>query len=310
MNGLIIPWVLVALFVIGLDRIAFGQKTAEECLSNYLLDYDDFYQEFGLCYRSEIFSVRHKENQKVERLRVIDGIVIESDSRKLRYAGCKTAEPIGSEKPSTIEELVLDGKFYNKQYGSFGDNRRIQPSLWNDRNTPAPRIVSAIQPHGLALLRDIEMRARDSEMRRCAGVLLGSKRFVQEFPLENGGVRGVWETANKALQCTIDFATQTPALPVKVTWESIGKVENGTAKCTTITKWIKTDDAFVPKEIQISSKLGAATTEVRIEFAFLKKSTFEREINNIKPGFANESGSAWIERFSSWFDQDQDLISK
>jgi hypothetical protein len=304
MSNPFVRLVYVAFFVCGIQGIAFGQKSAEECLSNYLLDYDDFYQEFALSYRGETFSVRNKDNQKVDRLRVLEGIVIESDSRKLRYAGCKTSEPIGSEKPSTMEELILDGKFFHKQYGTFGDNRGIQPVLWNDQNTPAPRMIPAIQPHGLALLRDTEIRARDSEMRKCVGVFLGSKQFVNESQLENGGVRGVWQTANKALQCTIDFSSHEKPLPLKVTWESMAKSDVGLAKCTTITKWIQTDDYFVPKEIQISSKLGAATTEVRFDFVFLKKDVFAKEIQEIKPEFASEPGSTWIDRFSSWFDDD------
>ncbi len=50
------------------------------------------------------------------------------------------------------------------------------------------------------------------------------------------------------------------------------------------------------------SQLGEGRTNVRLEFAFLKKERFAKEINEINPDFANAKGTAWIDRFGSYFD--------
>ena len=52
----------------------------------------------------------------------------------------------------------------------------------------------------------------------------------------------------------------------------------------------------VPVKIEISSRLGEGTSEVRLEFFFLKKELFEKEMKEITLDFANALGTAWIGR--------------
>jgi hypothetical protein len=300
----LIGQILVFFLAIGIwNGIVQAQVKAEECLSDYLLKYDDFYQEFALAYRCETFSLRKSEQAEKERLRFLEGVVVESASRGILYAGSKSSEPIGSETPSTMEELTIGGKLFTKQYGTIGNTSQIEATAWggpSDAN-PVPKIIPCIQPHGLALLRDQEMLGRRSEIRSCVSTFLQHKKFVDESDLEKGGVRGIWETQNKALRCTIDFSPDEHPLPVKVVWEYVGNPKLGKSKSTTITKWKTVGDKDVPEKIDISSQVGEGTTEVRLEFVFLKKERFEKEIKEIKPDFVDAKGP-WIDRFTGWFE--------
>jgi len=287
------------------NGIAQAQKGAEESLADYLLKYDDFYQEFALEYRGEAMTVRKAGQEVKERLRLIEGIVLESESRGIRYGAYMTNEPIGTETPSTFEELTIGGKLFTKQYGTIGNKNGIAANRLGETSAekPAPGIVFCFQPHGLSLLRDAEMRGRESEIRRLVPTFLKHHLFVEERDLEKGGVQGVWISQDKSHQCTIDFSQVEEPLPTKVIWELVGNKVLGKSKCTTITKWKKNGDLYVPERIDISSQLGEGTTEVRLEFAFVKKERFEREIKEINPDFVNALGTAWIDRFTTWFEK-------
>jgi hypothetical protein len=302
MSNLVRQMVAIWLLIVGCNGIAHAQKKAEECLAEYLQKYDDFYQEFALTYRGETFSVRKSRLEEKERFLQLEGIVVESVSRGIQYAAWKCSEPIGSGTPSVMEELTIGGRLFSKQYGAMGNHSQIEANAWggpSDKN-PVPKIIPCIQPHGLALLRDLDMRGRESEIRKCVPM-----RFVEESDLEKGGVRGVWIGPNKDFpyQCTIDFTSDDHPVPVKVIWELVGKPELGKSKCTTITKWNKDGDLQVPKQIEITSQQGEGRTEVRLEFVFVRKERFEKEIKEIKPDFVKAKGTSWVDQFGSWFDK-------
>lgn len=306
MSNLAVKMFVICTSLCVCHEVARSQEGAEKYLSDYLLKYDDFYQEFALMYRGETLAVRKNGQEVKEFLRSVEGVVVESASRKIFYASKKDVDMTGMKKPSIMEELTIGGKLFSKQYGTVGYTGQIEPTSWgvpSDAN-PVPKTIPCIQPHGLALLRDLDLIGRQSEMRKCVSIFLTNKQFVKEVDLERGGVRGVWITPNKFYQCTIDFSPDDHHLPVKVEWEVVEEPSNGIAKCTTITKWKKDCDAHVPSKIEISSRLGEGRTEVRHEFFFLKKERFEKEMKEIRPDFANALGTAWIDRFMGWFENE------
>ena len=306
MGNLIVKVLVICISLCCCHGVAQSQEGAEKYLSDYLLKYDDFYQEFALMYRGETFAVRKKGQEVREWLRSVEGVVVESASRNIFYAAQKSVDLTGLKNPSIMEELTIGGKLFSKQYGTVGNTGRVEPTSWgvpSDAN-PAPKLIPCIQPHGLALLRDLELIGRQTEMRKCVPIFLTNKHFVEEMDLEKGGVRGVWITPNTFYQCTIDFSPDDHHLPVKVVWEVVGDPASGIAKCTTITKWKKDGDLHVPIKIEISSRLGEGRSEVRHEFFFLKKERFEKEMKEITPDFANALGTAWIDRFTGWFENE------
>lgn len=310
MSNLVRSMLAIWLLTGGCYGVAQAQKKAEECLTEYLQKYDDFYREFALAYRGESFSVRKSGQEEKDRLLELEGIVVESVSRDFQYATWKISEPLVAKMPSVSEELTFGGRLFTKQYGAFGNTSVIEANSWGvpSDKKPAPNIIPHIQPHGLALLRDTEMIARKSAIRDCVTMFLRQMRFVEESDLEKGGVRGVWIGPNKDYphQVTIDFSSDDHPVPVKVVSEFVGKPELGKSKCTTITKWIKDGDLQVPKQIEMTSQLGEGRTEVRLEFVFLDKKRFEREIKQINPDFVKAKGTAWVDRFGSWFNQQRE----
>jgi hypothetical protein len=296
-------------FILGWNVHASSQEKAEEFLSEYFHKYDDSYQEFALAYRAEAFSVRKAGQEVKERLLVYEGLVAESASRNIRYAAWKTSEPTVSRKPVTMEELTIGGKLFSKQYGTIGNTSEIEATRWgvpSDTN-PTPKIIPCLQPHGLALLQDRQFVGRESDLRKCVPMFLRHMEFVKQIDLQKDGVRGVWMNTNKAYPygCTIDFSPDEHHLPIKVKWEFEGNPALGKAKSTTITKWKKEGDLHVPEKIEISSQLGEGTTEMSLEFVFLKKERFEKEIKEIPTDFAEAKGTAWIDRFKGWFENER-----
>lgn len=300
-------YLLCLALIVGYERIATARDEAELVLAEYLMAYEDKYEEFVLRYRGDVWSKR--PNSEVpdarERIRFFEGIVASSKKRKLEYGGRKESDGISTNR--VMEELFVNGRQYKKNYGLVSG--RTAGFLKADEfkeNGEQVSIVPFVHPHGLVLMRDTEFVGKNSDIKRAINLYQKSRVFVESTELSDGTIRGVWRSPLPGmLFTTIDFSKE-EHLPIRTAfWISNGedKISKGERICETSAKWKAIDkESYYPSEIRLSGFLGVNKTEMALEFEFVSPLVLSERMSKIDLGtFPQKLGSRWFDEFDDWF---------
>lgn len=288
-------------FVLFLSGPIFAQQEADELMSEFFLEYDDFYDESFL---------RYKGTQWVEtpevaggKFRVWEGIVANSVAKKMQYvlqlasdADAKVDSP-----PTCNELLTVDGKTLTKGYELSNEwplsNEAFEPDV---KQKP---IIPILEPHGLATLPYMGIFGRESELKKHVSSVLTGFKFVKSTSKKDGVVNGLWLSSNGVMQLSIDLDTKRGNLPILAEYSlsEDKKASTGRFSSITKTKWKKFGEKqSVPHEILVSGLLGESKYEYVFTFDWIAADAWKEKIKNTDfAEISKRKGRGWFDAFNA-----------
>ncbi len=298
-------------FVVILTSLASAQDEAEDLIPRYFLNYDDFYNEFALRYKAEVFTRRKEGGERKERAESLEGVVLESVSNKWKYVALRRREIASSEQPMTIEEFAFNGRLKTKAYRASQSGGTFPGIDIDDPEVVERSVLPNVHPHALCFLRDSEISGSSSSMSKNVTSFLKTKNFLSSVKEKDGATLCTWATLDPSYQVSISLMGNENPLPIKTKWFSSNPDQESKSVCTSVTKWRKiSEEVFVPSEIVFSSKNGPLEREMRWEFDYLPKERFTTLVRRVDKTMHLSPGTSWWDEFSSWFTEETDQKSK
>ncbi len=307
-----------AIFVVFLtfvgSRFAYSQD-AEELLQVFLVESDDFCDEFCVRYKGQ--RAIDSPTNDTPRLQTFSGVTARSKSKKLEYYAHEINYPIENSVHSRTETFLLRGTENRKSYmvteSAIGEITKIEPDADGARKGFVESMDPELYPHGLAIGDIYSLEHRTSNIDFMVRFGLTKLKYLKQS--RNGRfVSGSWEPSHGTGRSVISFDDDQGGMPVRSEYFILGNdgKPQSPPKSVIRTKWeSKVDDRWLPVSMDVSGRLGESKFEYQLTYEWCAKEVFAQvgtpeDLSKLH----RTIGTSWYDRFQILFDKPQTQSEK